>query len=177
MIRGIFTIEIVNKNTGDIKVIKKENAVNPYYKKMFNVNDIPNRFTLASENEVPLTDGAGNITVPSYILYTNVYVYDMYNNPAISSVYNYSYGLTYQSISKTSELLDEIGKHSFFNTDYFEGPFNLNGIILSKEWWSNVGSYDERYFERLFSCLDITPSISITDEEKVKFYYEFVQEW
>lgn len=187
--KGIYTIEIENTETKEKKIIKKENAIREMYKRFYEIESFPGRFTttyfhsygidptraliIPKEEDTPLTNTENEIILKSSM-------WDMTTSgywtvePSI-----YSNCQKHIGLSLDSRELETTKKHIYFSTGYLSGPFTVPGIMV---YWicryATKSSNPDYYAEsRLFSAADIDPTIQVESNERIKFYYELIQEW
>jgi hypothetical protein len=176
MNRGIFTINIENIKTGEKKIIKKENAINPYYRWHWDLEDVPELLVIPNSHDYkPVIDSTGDINLPDDFWYWHTYEISTYNT--YNDLWDNYPDLITKGITQDSKSLLSDGKHTYFSTDYIEGPFVLFGILIYWVKHQRTTGWGYETWERLFSALEVEPELSITEDERVYFHYELVQEW
>lgn len=179
--KGIYTIHIENIDTGEERIITKENAINPFIKRFAHPEISFDKLVIAPESVLPVVDEAGNITLESkYLLYSSTSGI----GSSAGNIFS-TYGLKNNSLSKDSEYIDEIeGKVSEYHTTYFQGPFLLGGLMIYSDDYSAYarwGGWSTTTFylrvNRLMSALNIEPNITIESNERVYLHYKLIREW
>jgi len=172
--KGIYTIEKIKRN-GKTETFSIPNLISDYYKKDYNADNQIKTLVFPDSEWCPVVSG-DSFNLPSDFIYRYV-VYHSYHSWELYSWDSDVYNLPSYSLTRTGQELLQDGKHTYFETDYINGPFEICGLCVFWNLYWRGESYDYRSSNRLFSATNILEGFAVEENEKVKFKYELFQEW
>lgn len=172
--KGVYTINIENIDTGEVKKIVKENAINPVAKRYAHPESCFEVLAIAPEDELPVVDSSGNITISENLMFKS----------GIGSSYSFPtplysvYGLDYVSLSKGDGYFNSEGGVVYeYTTSYIEGEFVLGGILIYSNEATQFAHDGSVRVNRIMSALNVDPVMNIFSNERVYFHYKLIKEW